>query len=56
MLPDRWRSTCTRYKRGAHQDGTIGAGTYWFRVQAIASTEIGKFVVAQTDPIQYAVP
>jgi hypothetical protein len=40
----------------SYTDGSIGPGTYWFRVQAVVSTEIGKFVVAQTDSVQYVVP
>ncbi len=31
-------------------------GTYWFRLQAIRATEGGKVVVAQTQPMAYAVP
>ena len=31
-------------------------GTYWFRVQAIRVTELGKFITAQTDVAQVVVP
>jgi hypothetical protein len=34
----------------------ITPGTYWFRLQAIRVTDFGKFVVAQTDVVQYVVP
>jgi hypothetical protein len=32
--------------------GTI----YWLRLQAIRATSLGKFVVAQTVPVQFTVP
>jgi len=35
---------------------TIPAGTYAFRVQAIRITELGKFLVAQTDVVEYTIP
>ena len=35
---------------------TIPTGTYAFRVQAIRITAVGKFIVAQTDPVEYAIP
>ena len=31
-------------------------GTYWFRLQAIRATELGKAVVAETQPVSYTVP
>lgn len=34
----------------------ITPGTYWFRLQVIRATSLGKFVVAQTDVVQYTVP
>jgi hypothetical protein len=34
----------------------VPAGTYWFRVQAIRATELGKFVVAQTNVRKVVVP
>jgi hypothetical protein len=34
----------------------LDPGTYWFRLQAIRATDLGKFVVAETDPVAYAVP
>jgi hypothetical protein len=35
---------------------TVPSGTQWFRLQAIRATSTGKFVVAQTAAVQYAVP
>jgi hypothetical protein len=34
----------------------VPSGTYWFRLQAIRVTDFGKFVVAQTDAVQYTIP
>jgi hypothetical protein len=34
----------------------IPAGTYAFRLQAIRMTDLGKFVVAQTDVVEYTIP
>jgi outer membrane biosynthesis protein TonB len=34
----------------------LDPGTYWFRLQAIRATSLGKFVVAQTTVVQYTVP
>ena len=34
----------------------LAPGTYWFRLQAIRATSLGKFVVAQTNVAQYTVP
>lgn len=34
----------------------FGSGAYWFRVQAIRVTELGKFVVAQTSVAKVLVP
>jgi hypothetical protein len=31
-------------------------GVYWFRLQAIRATSLGKFVVAQTSVVQHTVP
>lgn len=36
--------------------GWTSGTTYWFRLQAIRATQTGKFVVAETAPIQYTVP
>jgi len=36
--------------------GGITPGSYWFRLQAIRVTDFGKFVVAQSDVVQYVVP
>jgi hypothetical protein len=36
--------------------GDLAAGTYWFRVQAVRTTSLGKFIVAQTAVVQFAVP
>jgi hypothetical protein len=47
---------------GTNQDvGTafvegLRPGTYWFRLQAIRATSLGKFVVAQTGVVRYKVP
>lgn len=32
------------------------SGTWWFRVQVIVETDLGRLVVAQTAPVQYFVP
>lgn len=37
-------------------EGWTPGSTYWFRLQAIRATSAGKFVVAETAPIQYTVP
>ena len=34
----------------------VEPGDYWFRLQAIRVTDLGKFVVAQTEPVLYTVP
>jgi hypothetical protein len=34
----------------------VEPGTYWFRLQAIRVTDLGKFVVAETEPATYTVP
>ena len=34
----------------------LDPGTYWFRLEAIRQTSLGKFIVAQTDAVQYSVP
>jgi hypothetical protein len=34
----------------------VEPGTYWFRLQAIRTTEFGKVVVAETEPLAYTVP
>lgn len=34
----------------------IPSGTYTFRIQAIRPTSTGKFIVAQTAPVEYTVP
>ncbi len=34
----------------------LAPGTYWFRMQAIRATSLGKFVVGQTDTVAYTVP
>jgi len=34
----------------------LPAGTYWFRLQAIRATELGKFVVAETAVVQATIP
>lgn len=36
--------------------GELAPGTYWFRVQAIRTTELGKFIVAQTDVAEVIIP
>jgi len=36
--------------------GELPSGTWWFRVQAIRVTDLGKFVVAETSPTPYTVP
>lgn len=46
---------------GDQSTGSIGvtgipSGTYWFRVQVLRDTDLGKFVVAQTTPEQHIVP
>jgi hypothetical protein len=33
----------------------LPSGTYWFRLQAIRATSLGKFVVAQSDAVKYRV-
>jgi len=37
-------------------DGLASGTTYFFRLQAIRVTSLGKFVVAQTDVVQAQVP
>jgi hypothetical protein len=37
-------------------EGWTPGATYWFRLQAIRATSLGKFVVAETAPIQFTVP
>lgn len=37
-------------------EGWTPGSTYYFRLQAIRATQTGKFVVAETAPIQYTVP
>jgi len=39
----------------ASVDG-LEPGVYWFRLQAIRATSLGKFVVAQTSVVQHTVP
>ncbi len=34
----------------------VASGTYWFRVQVLRETALGKFVVAETDVVQHLVP
>jgi hypothetical protein len=41
---------------GATVGGLTSGQTLWFRVQAIREIGTGKFVSAQTDPIQFTVP
>ena len=36
--------------------GELPSGTYWFRIQVIRVTDLGKFVVAQSGPAAYTVP
>jgi hypothetical protein len=41
---------------GSINVGEIPSGTYWFRVQVLRDTDLGKFVVAETTPEQHVVP
>jgi hypothetical protein len=34
----------------------IPSGTYWFRLQAVRATSLGKFIVAETDVTQFTIP
>jgi hypothetical protein len=34
----------------------IPPGTYWFRLQAVRATSLGKFIVAETDVTQFTIP
>jgi hypothetical protein len=36
--------------------GELPSGAHWFRVQVIRATDLGKFIVAQTNPTLYTVP
>lgn len=36
--------------------GELPSGAYWFRIQVIRGTDLGKFVVAQSTPTAYTVP
>jgi len=35
---------------------SVPSGTYWFRLQVLRETDLGKFVAAETDSTQYVVP
>lgn len=41
---------------GTTVTGLPSGSTYWFRVEAIRTTALGKFVVAASTPVQYTVP
>jgi hypothetical protein len=34
----------------------VPSGTYWFRLEAIRATQMGKFLVAHTEVTQFTIP
>ncbi len=49
-------ATYTSDQSAGTASAEIPPGTYWFRMQVLRETDMGKFIVAQTDPQQHVVP
>jgi hypothetical protein len=41
---------------GSASSNAVLSGTYWFRVQVVRATDLGVFIVAETDSVQHVVP